>query len=106
MKKSAKSDPLAERPNLDFSKGVRGKYTNLLAKGTNVAIIDPTLHPYFPDSEAVNRALRAAMDVSASAAAPPPPPLPISIRASASSQDGPRASPRCLPLRLHLALST
>ena len=61
MKKSAKPDPLAERPNLDFSKGVRGKYTNLLAKGTNVAIIDPALHPYFPDSESVNRALRAVL---------------------------------------------
>jgi hypothetical protein len=64
MKKSAKPDPLAERPNLDFSKGVRGKYTNLLAKGTNVAIIDPTLHPYFPDSEAVNRALRAFLAIN------------------------------------------
>ena len=30
---------------IDFSKGVRGKYNNLLAKGTNVAIIDPALHP-------------------------------------------------------------
>jgi hypothetical protein len=64
MKKSAKPDPLAPRPNLDFSKGVRGKYTNLLAKGTNVAIIDPTLHPYFPDSEAVNRALRAFLAIN------------------------------------------
>jgi hypothetical protein len=64
MKKSAKLDPLAERPDLDFSKGVRGKYTNLLAKGTNVAIIDPTLHPYFPDSESVNRALRAFLAIN------------------------------------------
>jgi len=64
MKKSAKLDPLAERPDLDFSKGVRGKYTNLLAKGTNVAIIDPTLHAYFPDSESVNRALRAFLAIN------------------------------------------
>jgi hypothetical protein len=66
MKKSSKRDPLAERPNLDFSKGVRGKYSNLLAKGTNVAIIDPTLHPYFPDSESVNRALRAFLAIGES----------------------------------------
>jgi hypothetical protein len=66
MKKSAKLDPLAERPDLDFSKGVRGKYTNLLAKGTNIAIIDPTLHPYFPDSESVNRALRAFLAIGES----------------------------------------
>jgi hypothetical protein len=66
MKKSAKRDPLAERPDLDFSKAVRGKYSNLLAKGTNVAIIDPALHPYFPDSESVNRALRAFLAIGES----------------------------------------
>ncbi len=64
MKKPAKLDPLAERPNLDFSKGVRGKYTNLLAKGTNVAIIDPALHHHFPNSESVNRALRAFLAIN------------------------------------------
>ena len=57
MKKSAKLDPLAPRPNLDFSKGVRGKYSNQFAEGTNLAIIDPALHAEFPDSESVNRAL-------------------------------------------------
>ena len=66
MKKSSKRDPLAERPDLDFSKGTRGKYSNLLAKGTNIAIIDPTLHPYFPDSESVNRALRAFLSIGES----------------------------------------
>ena len=66
MKKSAKLDPLAERPDIDFSKAVRGKYTNLLAKGTNVAIIDPALQPYFPDSESVNRALRAFLAIGES----------------------------------------
>jgi|GEM_PF-1775002 len=66
MKKSSKRDPLAERPDLDFSKGVRGKYSNLLARGTNIAIIDPALHPYFPDSESVNRALRAFLSIGES----------------------------------------
>ena len=66
MKKSVKADDLAERPDLDFRKGVRGKYHNLLAKGTNVAIIDPVLHPYFPDSESVNRALRAFLAIGES----------------------------------------
>ena len=64
MKKAAKLDPLVERPDVDFRKGVRGKYTNLLAKGTNVANIDPTLHPHFPDSESVNRALRAFLAIN------------------------------------------
>jgi hypothetical protein len=63
MKKTPKLDPLAERPDIDFSKGVRGKYTNLLAKGTNIAVIDPALHDHFPDSESVNRALRALLTI-------------------------------------------
>ena len=63
MKKSRKPDPLAERPNIDFSKGLRGKYTNLLAKGTNVVVLDPALLPYFPDSESVNRALHAILTI-------------------------------------------
>jgi hypothetical protein len=66
MKKSPKLDPLAERPNIDFSKGVRGKYSNQLAKGTNLVILDPALLPFFPDSESVNRALHAFLAIGAS----------------------------------------
>lgn len=62
-KKFAKLDPLAERPNIDFSKGVRGKYSNLFEKGTNVVILDPALLPFFPDSESVNRALHAFLAI-------------------------------------------
>lgn len=72
MKKTAESDPLAERTSVDFSKGVRGRYTNLLAKGTNLIALDADLLPFFPDSESVNRALHAflQMGVSFEAAAP------------------------------------
>ena len=38
--------------------GVRGKYAKAYRKGTNIVLIDPDLHKLFPDSEAVNRALR------------------------------------------------
>lgn len=38
--------------------GIRGKYTNHYKEGTNIVVIDPDLHKFFPDSEAVNRALR------------------------------------------------
>jgi len=62
MKKSTKADPLAER-KLDLSKAVRGKYTNLLAKGTNVVVVEPDLAEQFPDSESVNRALRALLAI-------------------------------------------
>ena len=38
--------------------GVRGKYAKSYRDGTNIVLIDPDLHKLFPDSEAVNRALR------------------------------------------------
>lgn len=82
MKKSAKPDPLAERPDLDFSKGARGKYSNLLARGTNIAIIDPALLPHFPDSASVNRALRAFLEMG------------HSFQAASSTRRRPKSSTR------------
>ena len=38
--------------------GIRGKYTKSYREGTNIVLIEPDLHKLFPDSEAVNRALR------------------------------------------------
>lgn len=64
MKKSAKPDPLAERPNLDFSKGVRGKYVGMLRQETGVVVLEPSLRTRFPDSESVNRALRALVTLT------------------------------------------
>ena len=55
----AKSDDLRPEYPADLIKqGVRGKYTKRYREGTNVAIIEPDLHEHFPDSDAVNRALR------------------------------------------------
>ena len=42
----------------DFSGGVRGKYAKRYAEGTNVVVIDPDVAEYFPDHDAVNKALR------------------------------------------------
>jgi Trm5-related predicted tRNA methylase len=47
------------RPEYDFRGGVRGKYAERYARGTNVVLLDPDVAEVFPDSEAVNRALRA-----------------------------------------------
>ncbi len=47
-----------EYPEELIKSGVRGKYTKDYRQGTNVVLIDPDLHEFFPDSEAVNRALR------------------------------------------------
>lgn len=38
--------------------GERGKYAERYREGTNIVLIDPELHEHYPDSEAVNRALR------------------------------------------------
>jgi len=43
----------------DFSKGIRGKYTERFEKGTNLVLLDPEVAKYFPTAKAVNRALRS-----------------------------------------------
>lgn len=48
-----------EYPPELIESGIRGKYAKRLQdEGTNLVLIDPDLHKLFPDSEAVNRALR------------------------------------------------
>jgi hypothetical protein len=47
-----------EYPENLIKSGVRGKYAKAYREGTNVVLIDPDLHDLFPNSEAVNRALR------------------------------------------------
>src|SRR6266705_2412674 len=81
MRKKAsvkKSAPTPEIPETDFSKGVRGKYAAAMKKngytirvyradgrveekrvlGESLVSLDPDVQAYFPDSTAVNRALR------------------------------------------------
>jgi hypothetical protein len=48
--------------NLDYSKAVRGKYhKRLIAEGSNVVILDRDVAKAFPDSAAVNKALRSVL---------------------------------------------
>jgi hypothetical protein len=47
-----------EYPEDLIKSGVRGKYAKRYREGTNIALIDPDLHKRFPDSDAVNHALR------------------------------------------------
>jgi hypothetical protein len=72
MKKAAELDPHALRPNLDFGKGMRGKYYARLQQGTNLVIQDPPLMPYLPDSASVNRALHAFLAIPEHVAATRP----------------------------------
>jgi hypothetical protein len=54
---SAEADPLLPR-KLDLSKAVRGRYYDRMREGTNIVLLAPDLMEAFPDSEAVNDALR------------------------------------------------
>ena len=47
----------------DFSQGVVGKYAKQYAEGTNVVLLDPDVAQVFPNSEAVNQALRAIAQI-------------------------------------------
>lgn len=44
--------------------GVRGKYAGRYAEGTNVVVLEPDVAAAFPDSAAVNAALRALLDIA------------------------------------------
>ena len=61
-----KDDELrTEYPAELIKSGVRGKYADRYAAGTNVVLIDPDLRQHFRDSKAVNRALRRYLRSSA-----------------------------------------
>ena len=71
MKKA--STPKADQDIPEYTReqlgvGVRGKYAARFAKATNIVKIDPELSKVFPNSEAVNDALRGLLAVATSAA--------------------------------------
>lgn len=55
-----KSEPEDEdmREEYDFSGGVRGKYADRFAQGSNVVVLDPDVAAEFKTRQAVNDALR------------------------------------------------
>jgi hypothetical protein len=70
MKKSKKKprplsvDKDTMRPEYDFSKAVRGVTAARYAEGTNVVLLDPDVAEIFPDTRAVNEALRTMARVT------------------------------------------
>jgi len=56
--KDEKDSLRKEYPETLIKSGVRGKYAKKYRERTNIVLIDPDLHELFPDSAAVNRALR------------------------------------------------
>ena len=65
MKKaSSRKAPSEMLDEYDFSGGVRGKYATRFAEGSNVVVLDPDLAKVFPDSRAVNAALRVISEAA------------------------------------------
>ena len=52
------------REEYDFSDGVRGKYAERFAAGSNVVILDPDVASLFQDSVSVNDALRTLAEIA------------------------------------------
>ena len=68
MKKAKPDDEMrAEYRREDLGPLVRGKYAARYAKATNVVVIEPTLAKAFPNSQAVNDALRSLLSVATAA---------------------------------------
>ena len=80
MKKTI--DP-ALLPEYEFSGGQRGRYAARVARGSNVVVLDKDVQKLFPDSVAVNAALRAVAQAMAAARKPAPRKTPARKRVSA-----------------------
>ena len=57
-------DPDEILTEYDFRGGVRGKYAASYAEGSNVVLLDADVAAAFPDSVAVNNALRALAEIA------------------------------------------
>jgi hypothetical protein len=58
MSQATEPGPEQMRPEYHIKGGTRGKYYEFYREGTNVVLLDPDVAAVFPDSAAVNAALR------------------------------------------------
>ena len=58
-KKNSKIESDEMLDEYDFSNGTRGKYAKSFSEGTNIVLLDADVAELFPDSAAVNDALRS-----------------------------------------------
>ena len=66
-KQQETADELRPEYEFDYSKASRGKYYRRLVKeGSNVIVLEPDVAKAFPDSDAVNDALRSLLDLTRS----------------------------------------
>ena len=62
--KKTKDDMRREYKRSDFPKLERGKFYTDVAKGTAVALLDPSVAKAFPTSDAVNEALSGLLELT------------------------------------------
>lgn len=68
MKRKAPPEEMRPEYNFDYSKAVRGKYyKRILKEGSNVAVLEPDVAKAFPNSAAVNDALRVVLQAGQAA---------------------------------------
>lgn len=68
MKRKALSEAMRPEYNFDYSKAVRGKYyRQILKEGSNVVVLEPDIAKAFPNSAAVNDALRVVLQAGQAA---------------------------------------
>jgi hypothetical protein len=60
-KQKNRDDGEEMRAEYDFSKAVRGKYTERFAQGSNVVVLAPDVAEVFKTAKAVNDALRSQL---------------------------------------------
>ena len=61
MKRKSDADDMLDE--YDFSGGVRGKYAKRYHQESNIIVLDPDVAERFPNSEAVNQALRTLAEI-------------------------------------------
>jgi len=60
-----RNDELRDEYDFDsLGGGVRGKYTERMAAGSNLVLLDPDVARAFPSDEAVNKALRMLAELA------------------------------------------
>lgn len=52
------------RNEYDFSKAVKGKYSERFKESANLIVLEPEVAKAFPDSKSVNEALRSLIQIS------------------------------------------
>ncbi len=59
--KETSMDYVDKRPEYNFTGGERGRYAHVFRRDTIAVVLDPEIAEAYPDSKAVNRALRAIL---------------------------------------------